>query len=176
MSKSEARIHKHRERVQHWIYDSFIEPLAARAKYHDKSKLTDPTEIALFDEWTMKLDEVEFGSDEYKAALEGMGEALQVHYKANRHHPEHYGYGIEEMSLVDIVEMVADWMAAAEAKSQSINMEYLIDRFGISDQLVNIIMNTLQDIDYDNAIYGVPVIDFAPKSEHYGRRINRVAK
>lgn len=173
ITKSEALIHKHRERVQHWIYQCFIEPLAFRAKFHDRSKLIDTTEITLFEKWTPKLEEVEFGSEEYKLALEGMGEALQAHYKANRHHPEHFEHGIHDMSLIDIVEMVSDWMAAAEAKHTSINLEYLMNRFGIEDQLANIIINTLQDIDYDNAIYGVPVIGFSPKLEHYGRNRNK---
>ena len=52
-----------------------------------------------------KLRELTFGSDEYKVALVGMGEGVKRHYAANRHYPEHYENGVNDMTLADIVEM-----------------------------------------------------------------------
>jgi hypothetical protein len=61
--------------------------LRIRAAKHDASKLQEP-EKSLYDEWTPKLRDMTYGSDEYKAALKEMGPALQHHYANNRHHPD----------------------------------------------------------------------------------------
>jgi hypothetical protein len=44
-----------------------------------------------------------------------MGDGLKHHYAHNRHHPEFFGEdGVDGMSLVDVIEMLADWKAATE--------------------------------------------------------------
>src|SRR3989337_294012 len=101
--------------------DKLTLALVYRAVEHDASKLQEP-EKAMFDEWTPKLKEFEFGSDEYKAALAGMGEALKHHYENNCHHPEHFENGVDEMNLLDVIEMVCDWRAAAFVKGQDVNL------------------------------------------------------
>ena len=45
-------------------------------------KLKEP-EKSMFDVWTPKLKEFKFGSEEYKQALDSMGEALKHHYENN---------------------------------------------------------------------------------------------
>lgn len=122
--------------------------LAARGVNHDDSKLHSP-EKELFDEFTPKLRDTTYGSDEYKTYLAEMGKALQHHYQHNSHHPEHFDNGIEGMSLLDLVEMFCDWMAAVKRhadgdifKSIEINAE----RFGISDQLKAILINTAVEL------------------------------
>ena len=97
------------------------------------------------DEYTPKLRHSTYGRDEYKGFLEGMGEGLAHHYAVNRHHPEHFTDGILGMTLVDLIEMLADWKAATErhddgnlARSMLVNT----DRFDISAQLVQILVNT----------------------------------
>jgi len=56
---------------------------------HDKSKLEEP-EKPIFDEYTPKLKNCVYGSDEYKTYLKEMQVALKHHYANNRHHPEHF--------------------------------------------------------------------------------------
>jgi hypothetical protein len=121
-----------------------IDELDDRSRIHDASK-TQPPEKAIFDEYTPKLRHSTYGSDEYKGFLEGMGEGLAHHYAVNRHHPEHFTDGILGMTLVDLIEMLADWRAATErhddgnlARSMLVNT----DRFDISAQLVQILVNT----------------------------------
>jgi len=63
--------------------------LIIRGEKHDASKLL-PPEKEIFDEYTPKLKNSTYGSDEYKGFLKGMGEALKHHYDNNSHHPEHY--------------------------------------------------------------------------------------
>ena len=38
--------------------------------------------------------------------------AIDHHYANNRHHPEHWPNGINDMTLMDLIEMLADWKAA----------------------------------------------------------------
>jgi hypothetical protein len=117
--------------------------LVNRSDKHDESKLQEP-EKAMFDKFTPLLKETVFGSDEYKAALVDMGEALKHHYAANSHHPEHFENGVNGMTLVDLVEMVCDWNAAAFMKGEVPNLDYLANRFDLTDQLKAIITNTLE--------------------------------
>ena len=138
---------KHIRDVGHFLKFAFFE-IAERIKNHDASKLQEP-EKRIFDEFTPKLRGTTFGSDEYKASLKEMGKALEHHYQNNSHHPEHYTNGVDDMNLVDVLEMLADWTAATLRhedgdilKSIEINKA----RFGMSDQLVNILINTLRDV------------------------------
>lgn len=137
----------HIKRVN-WLLMQLVASLQWRALRHDQSKLEAP-EKPLFDEYTPKLRALTYGSDEYKAALKDMGVALQHHYAHNSHHPEHYPDGVAGMSLLDLVEMLADWKAATErhadgdlTKSLTINRE----RFEISDQLARILENTVREM------------------------------
>lgn len=122
--------------------------LLDRADSHDKSKLRYP-EKAVFDKYTPKLEGTTYGSAAYKGYLESMKDALTDHYALNSHHPEHHEDGINGMDLLDLVEMFCDWKAASERhadgdihKSIALNKE----RFGMSDQLVSILKNTIKRI------------------------------
>lgn len=123
-----------------------IVELLNRANEHDASKLIDP-ERATFDEFTPKLRDTTFGSDEYKANLSGMGEALRHHYEQNRHHPQHHADGIHGMNLIDLVEMVCDWLAATQRHADGDiqrSIELNQERFGYGDELARILRNTVR--------------------------------
>lgn len=118
--------------------------LKERAENHDKSKLETP-EVEVFDVVTPKLKGLTYGSPEYKKSLEDMGPALEHHYSNNKHHPEYWKNGIEDMTLVDIVEMLCDWQAATLRHDtgdivKSIN--HNAQRFNISEQLKKILLNS----------------------------------
>lgn len=122
--------------------------LSERSRVHDASKLEDP-ERAVFDEFTPKLRTSTYGSDEYKAFLVGMGEGLQHHYAHNSHHPEHYPGGFYEMTLLDVIEMLADWKAATMrhddgdlAKSIVMNAE----RFGYDSAMTAMLLKTAKEV------------------------------
>lgn len=120
--------------------------LEYRGKVHDLSKLEDP-EKAIFDEFTPKLKGCTYGSDEYKEFLKEMSVALDHHYKTNRHHPEHFENGISGMDLIDLLEMLADWKGASERHADGDiikSIEINSNRFGLSDQLAQIFINTLK--------------------------------
>jgi uncharacterized protein DUF5662 len=115
-----------------------------RVTCHDRSK-TQPPEVSVFDEFTPKLKDSTYGSDEYREQLAAMGVGLKHHYAANRHHPEHFPCGVNDMTLVDVLEMLADWKAATERHADG-NLRQSLDiqrnRFQLSDQLVAILRNT----------------------------------
>ena len=122
----------------------FMEIMTSRAYGHDQSKLLEP-ERSVFDEYTPKLKNSTYGSQEYKTNLENMKTALDHHYKTNSHHPEHFGNGMSGMTLMDIVEMFFDWMAAVKRHDNGdINRSIEInkDRFGFDDMLASIFRNT----------------------------------
>lgn len=137
---------KHKQNVMEFI-QRMCGDLDRRKILHDNSKLDEP-EKKIFDEYTPKLANSTYGSEEYKSYLEGMKVALKHHYANNRHHPEHFENGIKEMNLVDLIEMLADWKAATLRhndgdimKSIEINQE----RFGYGDELKQIFINTVKD-------------------------------
>jgi len=122
--------------------------LVRRAHAHDASKLRDP-ELAIFDEYSEKLRETTYGSPEYKAHLEGMGKALAHHYRVNDHHPEHHDNGIHDMDLVQLVEMLCDWVAATRRHDdgdirQSIDLN--ADRFDYGRELRQLLHNSVDRI------------------------------
>lgn len=141
---------KHIARVNQLLL-AFALALEERGKNHDASKLESP-EREMFEIWRPRLDALSIDSSEYTDALAQMGQVLKHHYLLNRHHPEHFGRGLYEMTLVDVVEMVCDWMAAAERKGETVNMEWASRRFGIDSYspLFSIIQNTLNELKDDS--------------------------
>ena len=118
---------------------------------HDASKLEEP-ELSIFVEYTPKLASTTYGSDEYKEHLKGMQKGLKHHYEHNSHHPEHWDEGVNDMSLLDIVEMLADWKAATERHNDGDilkSLEINIKRFNIDDQLANILRNTIKEMGWN---------------------------
>lgn len=142
-SKKDTR--KHIRRVEKYLKHCRLE-LIKRGMHHDYDKIHNKTEKALFDEYTPKLKECTYGSDEYKSYLESLKEGLKIHYENNRHHPEHFENGIRGMNLIDLLEMICDWKAASERhadgdiyKSIGINQE----RFGYSEDVKSLLKNTV---------------------------------
>ena len=119
--------------------------LKLRADDHDASKLLSP-EKECFDEITPLLKGTTYGSEEYRATLRKMKPAIDHHQKNNRHHPEFFENGINGMNLIDLIEMVCDWKAASERHADGNiyrSLEINKERFGLSDQLTQILKNTV---------------------------------
>ena len=76
---------QHIQQVRVFI-ERIAEAIIDRGYCHDQSKLHSP-EKEIFDEYTPKLAETTYGSEEYKTHLEEMKVALNHHYSKNRHHP-----------------------------------------------------------------------------------------
>lgn len=141
-----SETYKHVKKVQKNL-NLFIVDLVSRGENHDNSKFEDP-ELSVFAEHTPKLAKTEYGSLEYKELLSQVKPAIDHHYSKNRHHTEHWPNGINDMTLVDLLEMLADWKAATDRnkdgnirKSIEINSE----KYKISPQLRQIFENTVRE-------------------------------
>jgi len=163
---------KHIRNVQ-LVMCRMIEELNIRLRLHDCTKY-DEVELESFAEITPELSKVLYGSDEYKANLSKIKPALEHHYQCNPHHPEYYikyvcngcftvykavperctqcGYSqfqkeadISEMDLIDLLEMIADWLAATTRNPKGDIMDSIEKnqkRFRYSDELRSILKNT----------------------------------
>lgn len=141
--------HLHIGEVRNRLHKCITE-LLRRALVHDLSKLESP-EVEIFDEFTPKLKGSTYGSEEYKQFLNSMSVGLEHHYASNSHHPEHYKDGIRGMDLLDLVEMLCDWKAATLRHADgdiSRSIEINQKRFGYSDELKQIFINTLKYINF----------------------------
>lgn len=149
--------------AQAWEHINLVMKLLASAQIelmrrqftHDRSKLV-PPEVSTFVEYTPKLKNSTYGSDEYKEFLKGMKPALDNHYQQNRHHPEHFKNGIDDMTLFDLLEMLIDWYAATKRHNDGNiyrSLEINKDRFGISEQMLKIMSNTVDWIQDEFADY-----------------------
>lgn len=139
---------EHIKQVASYI-NKCMQELALRADLHDASKLREP-EVSIFDEYTKKLKGMTYGSKEYQQCLDEMKPALEHHYAQNRHHPEHNENGLNGMTLIDLLEMMCDWKAATlRHKDGSLekSLEINAKRFGISEQLADILKNTAEWIE-----------------------------
>ncbi len=139
----------HIKRVAELLSNASSE-LIRRATVHDNSKLESP-EKEIFDEFTPKLKNSTYGSEEYKEFLSSMRVALDHHYKMNTHHPEHYPGGVNDFDLFDLLEMFFDWKAATERHADGNiyrSIEINKERFALSDQIANIFKNTAERLNW----------------------------
>lgn len=147
MTKSEQDTRDHIKNVRDNLF-GIRHNLEHRASVHDASKLEEP-ELSGYAALYGRLATVEYGTDEYRQVLRDGRDTIQHHYAHNSHHPEHWPLGVSSMSLLDIIEMLADWKAAGErtkngnlAKSLEVNFK----RFEIGEQLSAIIVNTAREL------------------------------
>lgn len=160
--ETEEYIKGHISRVRRHI-NTFIQLLIRRAENHDKSKLEEP-ELS----WWKEMDKeprYHYGSEEYKQKIKRWNKVFKHHYQYNRHHPEHYEYGVSEMTLIDIVEMMCDWLGYKDTTTVTEALKVCDEqmaRYDISEELRQIIFNTLlryyslmggKNPNYDNNSY-----------------------
>lgn len=153
MTISECQVEtiKHIERVRKYIR-LITDRLTTRGEQHDVTKLVEP-EVQYFADHTAKLATTSYDSPEYRASLEELKPALIHHYANNRHHPEHFPHGVNDMHLVDIIEMFCDWKASSERHNDGNllqSIETNAERFNIGDQLKQILLNTAKLFDEQN--------------------------
>jgi len=121
--------------------------LLDRAIVHDKSKLEQP-EKDLYDKLTPLLKKASPDSDDYKDLSKQYKKAIDHHYKNNRHHPEHYKNGVNDMNLFDVIEMTLDWLVDVGDSPEKIFslLKENKTKYDLSDQLTSILENTYKKI------------------------------
>jgi hypothetical protein len=121
--------------------------LFKRAANHDNSKFSEE-EFEAYDGAFAELQKYAYGTEDFKAALNKIKPAIAHHYAVNDHHPEHFEQGVNQMNLIQLIEMVCDWLAASERSQKDIRagLEINKKRFGIDEQLCGIIKNTIEKL------------------------------
>jgi hypothetical protein len=136
----------HKEKVG-TILAKFCAEIAYRAAVHDASKLS-KTEFEACANCVDDFSKFGYGTPEYEDLRKRLNPQIIHHNKVARHHPEHFEDGIDGMNLIDILEMLCDWRAAADrvpGDSIKKNLPALQARFKISPQLLKILENTLEN-------------------------------
>jgi len=137
----------HKRKVAKYI-KKLMRKLATSAMEHDDSKLSQAESPYYIDPvWDLNHEpKPKYGSDEHKALTDKMGNGWKHHLKVNRHHPEHHENGLRGMNLVDLIEMVCDWCAAAERGNNdpALALDQVKNKKGISPDLEAVIRNTLR--------------------------------
>lgn len=139
----EIEIYKHRNRIKTLI-SGFIYELNRRIEDHDKSSF-ETQERSLLDD-IVALGELQCGSEEYNKLKESIDN--KHHHASNSHHPEYFKFGIDGMSLLDLIEMLCDWKAIAAEHRCDFDqvLSENIKRFNISPQLESVIRNTIKEL------------------------------
>jgi len=127
-----------------------LRDLQDRTVNHDASKFSED-EFDAFAATTPKLRGLTYGSEEYRAALREIKPAVELHYSRNRHHPEHFAGGFADMTLVDILEMLADWKAASERHADgdfARSIEQNTKRFGYDETIEALLVRTARYLEW----------------------------
>ena len=133
----------------HLVMEQIVADLLAQARRHDISKYS-PEEADLFAKVTPELSKSEYGSAEYKKNLAKIEPAIKHHHSMNRHHPEHWKQGVKDMTLMELLEMLADWIAASKRNPNGdilASIDKNQERFGYSDELKVILKQTACQLD-----------------------------
>ena len=114
--KALLTITRHRETVASQL-ERLADELRQRGRDHDRSKLQ-LDEFEGYERINAAGREHPYGSPELKKAIRAE-ECVKLHYARNSHHPEHHYESTEEMSFMDIIEMVIDWYSASVSYGQT---------------------------------------------------------
>lgn len=142
-----AAIYHHKFVVLQFL-NAMIQDLIKRGETHDNTKFTEDE----FSDVVAAIDELKqfpYGSPEYDEVRKKWWHGFEKHYKKNRHHPEHFADGIEEMTLTDLMEMLCDWKAATLRSTHPTNIGNAIrigtEKYNIPPVLVKILENTAKE-------------------------------
>lgn len=136
----------HIDKVKANIYQ-VMNDLVCRSEAHDKSKLEEP-ELSGYERLHEELTPIAYGTQEYKSKMAEFRWLIEHHFAANDHHPEHHANGIADMTLMSLVEMLADWKAASDRpqSKSKMNLDWNVERFEIEPQLASILRNTARQL------------------------------
>ena len=144
LNHHDMEVLKHVNEVRKNIWKLIME-LDHRGRIHDSTKFESP-EREIYAATLPKLAVTVYDSPEYKKLLEESKIAIEHHWANNRHHPEWHSNGIADMDLIDLLEMIADWVAATKRnKNGNIHRSIVLNtpKYQITSQLASILTNTV---------------------------------
>jgi hypothetical protein len=174
--ETEKYIRAHIQRVQKWL-SHFSRQLYIRGSNHDASKLQSPE----IEGWSqMDLEpRYPYGSPEYEDKKRRYEWLFHAHYSRNRHHPEYFDIHDNktfEMDLLDLIELLCDWNGYRDSiryTEASALVDQQCKRYGFSDELHDLLLNTLRNYFVDFGDFGeLPgeekkVVGYSPSGPKY---------
>lgn len=143
MSNFTNDLHKHKLVLKALLYN-LANQLKERADKHDDSKYEKEEKDVFESIDNIKREDFDSYEQYYNCTKPLIQKALDHHYANNRHHPEHFENGVNDMNLLDVLEMVVDWDTSASCRRTELDTNYSFKRFKIEPQLQKIILNTLK--------------------------------
>ena len=137
----------HQREVGAWL-ELIAGELRRRAFLHDNSKLLEP-EFSIFVSTREDFKKVNYGTPEYNDLVQRAKPAVDHHYSNNRHHTAYWQNGINDMTLMDVIEMVCDWLSAEKRspdKTLEDTLDFAFKKYKIDHQLQMIIRNTIRKL------------------------------
>ena len=137
----------HINNVQRYM-TNVIADLLNRSFKHDSSKY-DAVEAHTYAKVVPMFKGKVYGTPEHKAVGDMLGDAWKHHEENNDHHTGYYENGINDMSLLSIIEMLCDWKAASLRNPNQIFSESCLlncKKYGVDEQLTKIIFNTAESL------------------------------
>lgn len=134
---------QHRETVKERLL-FLADELYKRAYHHDDSKLQLP-EL----QWLIDMDKeprYAYGTPEYFDKMKRWDKFFKSHYRNNRHHPDHFPNGVNDMNLADLCEYIVDIISYYKELHVNVALDTVNkqqQRFGFDEQLSQILKNTL---------------------------------
>lgn len=146
-------IYHYKDYIQHvqWVSEGIgwmINKLLHRMLTHDRTKVEEP-ELSIYAEIVPGFRGLEYGTQAHKDHGDKLGPAWAHHVEHNKHHPEHFPDGINNMTLIDLVEMVCDWRAASLRNGYfdyETSVEVFAKKFANDSQLISVIRNTCREL------------------------------
>lgn len=147
-------LYHYKDYMQHiqWVMEGMgyvINKLLLRMLTHDRTKIEEP-ELSAYAEIVPGFKGLEYGTPEHEAHGGKLGPAWEHHTRHNKHHPEYFPAGHEDMTLVDLLEMVCDWRAASMRSGGIFDYEKSLavfeERYAADRQVILILRNTCKMI------------------------------
>jgi hypothetical protein len=103
LEENEAHIAEFQQAIE-----DLCSALKRRAKTHDASKLKEP-ELTQYTEAEHELEKFKPGSKSYLTFAQKHSIILDRHYSKNPHHVEHFENGFDDMTILDLIDVLVDW-------------------------------------------------------------------
>jgi len=123
------------------ILDDITSSVATRAEWHDVSKLE-------------QIEKSGYMAGQDPAHAAALKSAEAHHHAHNRHHPEHWPRGLAGMTLVDLLEMYADWeaLSAGQGTDMVADIGKYRDVHGMSEELFSTFVATARGKTLSSAV------------------------
>ena len=149
---SSTNIMRHRSRVYSKMM-FVIRELTKRAHSHDNSCFG-VEEAPILDEILPEINNTDtidpssetFNQDRYDYLMRRKELVDALHFKENDHHPEHFESSICGMNVIQLTEMVCDWIAKSKEQGTDIwnDLKIYKEKYSISEDLYNILINSVE--------------------------------